>query len=287
VRIALLLAVIALGSSTSCTKSQGEPPVSSAALPPPTPPALPTASASASPSASAAPLPAAASARPVDIFPTPMCDVKITPLHHATLLLECGALAIYVDPVHDVSYAGLPKAGLVLITDIHGDHFDPAGLDSVRQDSTTLVVPSVVAEKLPPAVKNVIVLKNGASQAVLGLQIDAVPMYNLTRGPKPGALFHDKGRGNGYILAFQGKRIYLSGDTECTPEMKALKNIEVAFVCMNLPYTMPPSEAAACVNAFRPRIVYPYHYRGSDPKDFEKAVTAKGVEVQIRDWYAP
>ena len=112
-------------------------------------------------------------------------------------------------------------------------------------------------------------------------------MYNLQRGPAAGQLFHDKGRGNGYIVTLGGKRIYIAGDTECTPEMKALKNIDVAFVPMNLPYTMPPSEAADCVKAFKPKIVYPYHYRGQNLDEFANALKGTGIDVRIRDWYAP
>jgi L-ascorbate metabolism protein UlaG (beta-lactamase superfamily) len=110
-------------------------------------------------------------------------------------------------------------------------------------------------------------------------------MYNLKRGPSEGKLYHDKGRGNGYILTYGGKRIYISGDTEGIPEMKALKNIDVAFVCMNLPYTMPPAEAAEAVRAFHPKVVYPYHYRGSDPKEFEAALAGSGIQVKLLDWY--
>jgi len=111
-------------------------------------------------------------------------------------------------------------------------------------------------------------------------------MYNLVRGPSPGKLFHDKGRGNGYVLTLGGRHLYLSGDTECIPEMKALKNIDIAFVCMNLPYTMPPEEAGQCVKAFMPKIVYPYHYRDSDLSVFTNALKSeKGVEVRLRKWY--
>ena len=111
-------------------------------------------------------------------------------------------------------------------------------------------------------------------------------MYNLARGPRPGALSHDKGRGNGYVLTLGDKRLYFSGDTACTPEMKALENVDVAFVCMNLPYTMTPAEAAGCVAAFRPRIVYPYHYRGSDLSKFQEGLADQpGVEVRLREWY--
>lgn len=278
------VAVAALGL-ISCTKSQGDSPASSATSPVRAPPPAASASAAPPPSAAAA---AAERVRPSDTLRTRQCDLGITPLHHATLMLRCDKLWIYVDPVHDVSYAGLPKADLIFITDIHGDHLDPAGIELIRQDSTMIVAPPAVAEKLPTeARKNVTVLKNGDKKTLSGVGIEAIPMYNLTRGPKPGELFHDKGRGNGYVLAFGDTRVYLSGDTECTPEMKALKDINVAFVCMNLPYTMPPSEAAACVNAFRPKVVYPYHYRGSDPAEFQKAITGKDVDVRIRDWYAP
>jgi L-ascorbate metabolism protein UlaG (beta-lactamase superfamily) len=130
------------------------------------------------------------------------------------------------------------------------------------------------------------VLNNGESTTIGGIKIDAVPMYNLKRGPEAGKLFHDKGRGNGYVLNIGDKRVYFSGDTEAVDEMKGLKNINVAFVCMNLPYTMPPEEAAEGVKAFRPKIVYPYHYRGSDVDVFAKALDGEsGIEVRLRKWY--
>jgi L-ascorbate metabolism protein UlaG (beta-lactamase superfamily) len=110
-------------------------------------------------------------------------------------------------------------------------------------------------------------------------------MYNLKRGPDAGKLYHDRGRGNGYEIDFAGTRVYLSGDTECTPEMKALEKIDVAFVCMNLPYTMPPSEAAECIAAFKPRVLVPYHYRGSDLGELDKALSGKGIEIRKREWY--
>jgi L-ascorbate metabolism protein UlaG (beta-lactamase superfamily) len=110
-------------------------------------------------------------------------------------------------------------------------------------------------------------------------------MYNLKRGPAPGQLYHTQGRGNGYVITYGAKRFYFSGDTEAIPEMRALKNIDVAFVCMNLPYTMPPEEAAEAVKAFHPKIAYPYHYMGSDLKVFEDALKGTGIDVRIRDWY--
>lgn len=281
----LVLGLTALGL-ISCSKSPADPPASSAA--PVVAAAAPSARASAAPAGSASAAAAAAGpARPSDVITTPQCELRITPLHHATVLLQCGAHNVYVDPVHDTSYEGLPKADLILITDIHGDHLDLPGIELVRQASTTIVAPPAVAEKLPSKDLTLVVLKNGDRKPIDGVGVEAVPMYNLTRGPKAGELFHDKGRGNGYILTLGEKRVYLSGDTECTPEMKAMKAIDIAFVCMNLPYTMPPSEAAVCVNAFRPKVVYPYHYRGSDPAEFKKAVTGTDVDVRVRDWYAP
>ncbi len=284
-RTPLIVALAALGLS-ACGNSQGEAPAPSAAPPKVTPPPTTVVSAAPPPSASAAPA-VAAPVRSTDVIKTKQCDLKVTPLHHATLLLRCDKLAIYVDPVHDASYVGLPKADMIFITDIHGDHMDPAGIEAIRQDATIFVAPPAVAEKLAPTVKSVTVLKNGDKKTLGAVGIEAIPMYNLVRGPKPTERFHDKGRGDGYVLTIGETRVYLSGDTECTPEMKALKNIDVAFVCMNLPYTMPPAEAAVCVNAFRPKVVYPYHDRGSDLVEFQKAITGKDVEVRIRDWYAP
>jgi len=249
-------------------------------------PALPAA---AAPSASTAPTPAAAppaSARAADAKPdlleTSAGPVRITPVYHGTLRLEFGGRVIYVDPHQVSALPESPKADLVLITDIHKDHYDPEALGKVQQPSTAIIAPPVVVEKEPRARA----IKNGERATVSGIGIEAVPMYNLKRGPKPGALFHDKGRGNGYILTLGGRRVYLAGDTECTDEMRALQNIDVAFVPMNLPYTMPPEEAAECVKAFRPKIVYPYHYRGSDLAVFQAALTGvPGVEVRLRDWY--
>jgi L-ascorbate metabolism protein UlaG (beta-lactamase superfamily) len=110
-------------------------------------------------------------------------------------------------------------------------------------------------------------------------------MYNLQRGPAAGQLFHTRGRGNGYVVLLGGKRLYFAGDTECVPEIRALKNIDVAFMPMNLPYTMPPSEAADCVKAFKPAIVYPYHFQGQKPEEFEAALKGSGIEVRILNWY--
>ncbi|MGC2660254.1 MAG: MBL fold metallo-hydrolase [Bryobacteraceae bacterium] len=225
-------------------------------------------------------------ARTSDVIATAAGNLRITPINHASVELEWKGQTIYVDPVSAGNYAGLPKADLILITDIHGDHMDPKELANLKQAGTVIIAPPAVAKTVTEAQ----VLSNGETKRVhlngASMQVEAVPMYNLTRGPKPGQLYHPKGRGDGFILTIGGKRIYFSGDTECTPEMKALKNIDVAFLCMNLPYTMTPVEAAECVKAFRPKIVYPYHYRGQNPQEFADALKGDpGIEVRLRNWY--
>lgn len=255
---------------TACNKN--ETPVTNAAAP------------MASASSLAVPLPTAGTAPASDTIPTRQGDLKIVPLRHATVLLDWAGKTIYVDPAADAKYDGLPKADVILVTDVHADHMSPPTIELLRKPETTVVVPAAVATNLPPAGR--VTIANGESRTVAGFDVDAVPMYNIQRGPSAGQFYHDKGRGNGYVLTLGGKRVYLSGDTECTPEMKALKKIDIAFVCMNLPYTMPPSEAAECIKGFKPKIVYPYHYRGSNLDELVTALASeKRVEVRVRNWY--
>ena len=215
------------------------------------------------------------------VFPTSSGEVKITPLYHASTLIEAGGKIIYLDPAKPAKLDGLPKADLILITDIHQDHMDPDSIAEISPAGTEIfAAPAVVA-----TVTTAKPIANGETKKWQGWTIEAIPAYNLTRGPAPGKLFHDKGRGNGYVLTHGGVRFYFSGDTEGIPEMRALKNIDVAFVCMNLPYTMPPEEAAAAVKAFHPKIVIPYHYRGSDLAVFKKGLEGTGIEVRLLDWY--
>lgn len=219
--------------------------------------------------------------RPVQTFATSAGPVKITPIYHASLLIEAGGKHVYIDPARPGNFAGLPAADLILITDIHGDHMDPATITSISKAGTQIIAPPAVVKTVTTADP----VSNGQTKTWNGWSIEAIPMYNITRGPSSGALYHDKGRGNGYVLTFGAKRFYFSGDTEGIPEMRALKDIDVAFVCMNLPYTMPPDEAADAVKAFHPKVVIPYHYRGSDLSVFEKALEGTGIEVRILDWY--
>lgn len=225
-----------------------------------------------------------------DIIPTGKGPLTVQPVMHASLVLSLKNLVIYADPSGGADkFKGLPAPDMILITDIHGDHYDSGTMAAVRTDKTVLVVPRVVADKLTGYDQaHIIVLKNGDQVEKLGISIAAIPMYNLPESP---TARHTKGRGNGYVLGIGGKHIYLSGDTQGIPEMRALKNIDVAFVCMNLPYTMDVNEAADAVLAFKPKIVYPYHYRGqnglSDVNAFKKAVEAgnKDIEVRLRNWY--
>jgi L-ascorbate metabolism protein UlaG (beta-lactamase superfamily) len=216
---------------------------------------------------------------PADKIPATGGDITIQPLNHATLQLVWSGHVIDVDPVAQADYTGLAAPDIILITDIHGDHLDPATVTKVRKASTKIVAPNAAAAKL----ENPIVMANGDTKTVDTIDITAVPMYNLT---KDRLQFHEKGRGNGYVVTLGGKRIYIAGDTEGTPEMRALKNIDVAFIPMNLPYTMTPEEAAVAVKAFAPKIVYPYHYRGQDTNVFATALKGTGIDVRLRDWYA-
>jgi L-ascorbate metabolism protein UlaG (beta-lactamase superfamily) len=231
---------------------------------------------------------AALHASPQGTIQTAKGDLEITPIEHATFVLQWGGKTIFVDPTKGgAAFASFGKPDLILITDIHGDHLDTATLSAVRAPATALVVPAAVAEKLGADNGDAHVLANGEKITVGDIAIEAIPMYNLTDERKS---FHTKGRGNGYVLTLGGKRIYISGDTEDTPEMRALANIDAAFVCMNLPYTMDVEHAASAVLEFRPKVVYPYHYRGkaglSDVEKFKSLVAAdKNIEVRLLQWY--
>jgi L-ascorbate metabolism protein UlaG (beta-lactamase superfamily) len=214
-------------------------------------------------------------------FPSSAGEVTITPLYHASTLIEAGGRTIYLDPAKPAKFGGLPKADLILITDIHQDHMDPAVIAEISKAGTEILAPPAVVATVTTAKP----IANGETKTWSGWTIEALPAYNVKRGPSPGKFFHDKGRGNGYVLTYGGVRFYFSGDTEGIPEMRALKNIDVAFVCMNLPYTMPPEEAADAVKAFHPKIVIPYHYRGSDLAVFKKGLEGTGIEVRLLEWY--
>jgi len=193
-----------------------------------------------------------------DVFMAGGGDIKVHPISHASFVMETPAGTIYSDPVGEASaYADFPAPDLILVTHEHGDHYK--------------------AETL---------IANGGSTEFNGVKIDAIPAYNLTEERKK---FHPQGRDNGYVLTFDGFRVYISGDTEDIPEMRALENIDLAFVCMNLPFTMDAKAAASAVAEFKPKYVYPYHYRGrdggtQDPAEFAKLV-GDAAQVRMGDWY--
>jgi L-ascorbate metabolism protein UlaG (beta-lactamase superfamily) len=213
-------------------------------------------------------------------------EITIQPIVHATLVLTYNNKNIYVDPTGGAdAFKGIAAPDMIIITDIHGDHLEPKTIEAVNTNNAIIVVPQAVADKLPEGdKKNLVILKNGDKTSQIGITITAIPMYNLPESP---TAFHTKGRGNGYVLTIGGKNIYISGDTADIPEMRSLKGIDIAFVCMNLPYTMDVNTAALGVLAFKPKVVYPYHYRGQDINVFKSLVNAgnKNIDVRIRNWY--
>lgn len=223
-----------------------------------------------------------------DTLQTRQGQLIITPIQHGSLVLEYKGSTIYVDPYSGgESYKAVKSPGLILITDIHGDHLDKETLGELNLKEASFIVPAAVKEQLgamASAAAEVKTLANGEETLWEGINIEALPMYNL---PETSDSRHPKGRGNGYILTFDDTRVYISGDTEDIPEMRALDNIDVAFVCMNLPYTMDIQQAADAVLAFKPAIMYPYHYRGSDVEAFKENVEAQNsnIEVRLREWY--
>jgi len=229
-----------------------------------------------------------------DSFKTTSGNLEITPINHASTALSWNNINILLDPVGSKDrYKNSDTIDLILITDIHGDHLNAKTINSLMGTKTQLIAPQAVINKLPDNLKNIAIrLDNEKSMSTLGLEIEAIAMYNL---PQSKDSKHVKGRGNGYILTFADKRVYFSGDTGDIKEMRELKNIDIAFVTMNLPYTMSVQDAANGVNAFKPKIVYPYHYRGkkdgkkvySDLKEFKRLVNKmdSNIKVELRNWY--
>jgi len=225
-----------------------------------------------------------------DVIETDKGDLKIHPIVHGTLAMEFNGLTIYVDPYGGAEgFKNLKDADLILITDIHGDHLNKETLSALNTSSSHFIVPEAVAKEMEEIDnKEIEILNNDNSTSFNGIDIKALPMYNL---PVDAETRHPKGRGNGYLLSFANKTIYISGDTEDIPEMRALKNIDVAFVCMNLPYTMSVDKAADAVLDFKPAIVYPFHFRGqgglADVEKFKSLVNDKNnkIEVRLRNWY--
>ena len=220
-----------------------------------------------------------------DVIHTSRGDLRLTPIYHGSVMLEFGGKVIHVDPWSQGDFTGFPQADLIVITHTHRDHLDPAMVEKLKKPETIIVGPPAVIDTLncAPACGVAEAISDSEKRTVMGIEFEGVPMYNLVFGSGPGKPYHHKGIGSGYILNFGDTRVYFSGDTECTPEMKALKNISVAFLAMNPPRTESTLEAAGCVKTFKPKIVYPYHYRGSKLDEFADALKdTPGVEVRIR-----
>jgi L-ascorbate metabolism protein UlaG (beta-lactamase superfamily) len=215
-----------------------------------------------------------------DLIPTSAGDLKITFLGHGSLMLDFNGMNISIDPFSRVAnYAELPKADLILLTHEHQDHLDLDALEDVRTDKTVIVLTETCANQVDGG----IVMHNGDVRNLNDLNIEAVPAYNLVHKRDSGQAFHPKGIGNGYVLTFGDKRVYIAGDTENTPEMKTLPEIDVAFLPMNLPFTMTPEMVADAAKAFRPKILYPYHFGNTDTSTIEALLgDEKGIEVRIR-----
>lgn len=239
-----------------------------------------------------------APAEDLNIIKTKGGEIKVTALMHGSLMLSMADKSVYIDPTMDaLKFASsdkpesLPKADLILITDIHDDHMDADAVTLLRKEGAAVIAPDAVIKALGEKLPDPTMMSNGQKLEVLDgvLALEATPMYNLVRKREDnGEHFHVKERGNGYILRYDGAAVYISGDTECTPEMKALTGIDAAFVTMNLPYTMPVEEAAQCAREFKPKALYPFHFRGQDVAQL-KTLLADVPEVQVRllSWYPP
>jgi L-ascorbate metabolism protein UlaG (beta-lactamase superfamily) len=221
-----------------------------------------------------------------DHFPTADGDAIIHPVNHATFLIRWNNRTIYCDPVGASSlYSGLPRADIILITHSHSDHWSSTTVGNQRNpEGCAIFAPQSVHTAMSTTLKSLTTIMNNGATATAtgGIGITAIPAYNSN---------HPLGSGNGYILTLGGKRLYFSGDTGDIPETRALQNIDIAFLCMNIPYTMDVNAAVAVVRAFRPRVIYPYHYRNqngsfADLRRFEDLVsTDLGIEVRSRPWY--
>ena len=215
-----------------------------------------------------------------DTISTSEENLVISFIGHASLIFNFNNMVIHVDPFSRLAdYSSLPKADLILITHEHGDHCDPTAVELIHKENTAIVLTEACTAKISDG----IVMKNGDVKTVKGIKIEAVPAYNIVHKRDNGQPFHPKGAGNGYVIHFGDKKIYVAGDTENIPEMKELKNIDIAFLPMNLPYTMTPELVADAAKSFMPKILYPYHYSETDvSKIVDLMKDTKNVEVRIR-----
>uniref|UniRef100_I2PWS2 Putative Zn-dependent hydrolase of beta-lactamase fold n=1 Tax=Desulfovibrio sp. U5L TaxID=596152 RepID=I2PWS2_9BACT len=207
-------------------------------------------------------------------------NLRITFIGHGSLRFDYGGKVVYVDPYGKVGdYGSMPPADLVLLTHEHQDHLDPEALGKITGPDTPIILTGAALATLGRGT----VLENGQRTTVKGIAIEAVPAYNLKHMRSPGVPYHPKGRGNGYVLLFGDKRVYVAGDTENIPEMRALQNIDIAFLPMNLPYTMTPEMAADAAKMVKPKILYPYHYGDTDPAKLVELLKGEPIEVRVRE----
>lgn len=206
--------------------------------------------------------------------------VELHFIGHGSLMFKVNGTVIHIDPVSSVAnYDFLPKADIILVTHEHGDHLDAELIGKIKKPGTLVLCNTTSAKTIPWAM----VMQEGSRQELKGVVVEAVPAYNIVNERAPGQPFHPKGQGLGYVLTIGGKKFYVAGDTENTPEMKGLKNIDVAFLPMNLPYTMTPEMVADAAKAFRPKILYPYHFGETDTNKIVEMMKGTGTEVRIRN----
>ena len=222
-----------------------------------------------------------------DAFETEMGELMVYPINHGTVAFTFNGKTIFVDPFGGAElFSDFDAPDIIFITDVHGDHHNPQTLEGLNTENTTFVVPQAVADAMDEAYKkNLVIIANEETKEVMGMDVTGVAMYNL---PDDESSRHSKGRGNGYVIDFGGKHVYLSGDTEDVPEMRSLENIDIAFVCMNLPYTMDVFQAASAVVEFQPAVMYPYHHRGQDIEKFKAIVELADIktDVRLKNWYS-
>jgi L-ascorbate metabolism protein UlaG (beta-lactamase superfamily) len=216
-----------------------------------------------------------------DTIATTGGDLEISFIGHGSLMFTFQGKTIHVDPYSRLAdYNQLPKADIIFITHHHQDHLDLKALEGVRTDKTTIILTEICAKELSGG----IVMNNGDMKTIDGIQVKAVPAYNLVHKREDGRFFHPMGEGNGYILTFGDKNVYIAGDTENTPEMKSLTHIDIAFLPMNLPYTMTPAMVADGARAFKPKVLYPYHYGKTDTSELVNLLKQDNdIELRIRN----
>ena len=218
-----------------------------------------------------------------DVFDAGDGKLSISFIGHGTLMFEYKNMVIHIDPtMREADYATMPDADLILITHHHGDHLDLTAINHIIKDDCPVIMTQSCFDQLEDF-KGAVIMKNGDKNTIKGIPIDAIPAYNIKHKRSNGEAFHPKGIGNAYVVSIGGLKILIGGDTENIPEIKALKNIDIAFLPMNLPYTMTPEMVADAARAMQPKVLYPYHFGQTDPEELADLLKdEKNIEVRIR-----